>query len=127
MTQTTKYVCIHTQTRTYIHAYIHTYIHAHTRSLACVKVIGNPLPIAIGTVLFDPGSVNVDEGRVMQVRDSHDVYAYVEIYACIEAGSINVNEGRIKEICHRHMHEACVQTHEVVYTPCHVIDTHTYI
>ena len=38
-------------------------------SIASIKVMGNPCAIAVGVVLFDPGSVNTGgEGRVLQVK-----------------------------------------------------------
>ena len=40
-------------------------------SLAAVKVTGNPIPFAVGVVLFDPGKATVSEGRVLQLLQTY--------------------------------------------------------
>ena len=40
-------------------------------SLAAVKVQGNPLPFAVGIVLFDPAKASAAEGRVLQLLQTY--------------------------------------------------------
>ena len=40
-------------------------------SLAAVKVAGNPLPFAVGVVLFDPSKATAAEGRVLQLLQAY--------------------------------------------------------
>ena len=40
-------------------------------SLAAIKVAGNPLPFAVGVVLFDPSQAAAAEGRVLQLLQTY--------------------------------------------------------